>query len=369
MKRTGGGEDGMSRMTGPTGRARRQERKGWETDLKNDDMETKRKIVIVGLGEVLFDCDEQRTQPQFGGAPANFADHFLKCAELLYGPDAVEVYVVSAIGADAAGRPDEKGATVLEELRLRGLRHVLTYVKDRPTGIVNKRRDASGSNTYDIRPAAWDRIAWSDALGELARKTDVVCYGTLAQRDEDPAACRSRSTVRRFLDEMIASGRETLRVFDVNLRQHFYSPEVIHASFGRCNVLKISDEEVSAFAEALVGERIGGDAGPLCEALLRRYENLKLVILTEGGRGSRIFTREGVSAYAIAERQAVEVVDTVGAGDSFTAAFTAMYAAGGDIRQAQAFASRVAAFVCTCESATPPYPSDAYGRFVEGTRL
>lgn len=244
------------------------------------------KIVAVGLGEVLYDHDVVTDEYTFGGAPANFADHFLKCSRLISGPDAAEVHVVSAVG------DDERGRAVSAELEARGLCDGLCRVGELPTGVVDKRRDAAGVNAYEILPGAWDAMTWSDALARLAARTDVVCFGSLAQR-----SAASHATVVRFLDGVI------------------------------------------------------------------RRENLEMVILTEGAEGSRVFTRNRISAYVIPRGERVRPVDTVGAGDSFTAAFCAMLAAGYDIWPAQAFASKVAAFVCSCAGATPEYPAAAKTEF------
>lgn len=327
-------------------------------------MEENGKIVAVGLGEVLFDHDkkaksEGKKANTFGGAPANFADHFFKCANAVLGEGNAEAYVVSAIGAidpdpDPAKRKlDERGKWVMEELEKRKLKYELTYRTDLPTGLVDKERDSAGNNTYEIHPAAWDRIEWTPKLEELALRCDVVCFGSLAQREE-----MSRVTIRRFLDTMIATGRPTLRVFDVNIRQSFHSTEVLEESIRRCNVLKISDEEAPVVADRLCGYKLFGDPGPLCQALLRRHENLDLVILTEGSDGSRIFTRDRISGYVIPKEGREKPKDTVGAGDSFTAAFCLLYGQGRDIWEAQRTASKVAAFVCTKKSATPPYPKE-----------
>ena len=200
-------------------------------------------------------------------------------------------------------------------------------------------------------------MTWSDALARLAARTDVVCFGSLAQR-----SAASHATVVRFLDGVIRRERPTLRVFDVNLRQDFFSREVLEESMARCNILKISDEEAPRVAGCLTGCP-AADPGGLCRELLDRRENLEMVILTEGAEGSRVFTRNRISAYVIPRGERVRPVDTVGAGDSFTAAFCAMLAAGYDIWPAQAFASKVAAFVCSCAGAMPEYPAAAKTEF------
>lgn len=322
-------------------------------------MTAPRHIVAAGLGEVLFDCDTESGACTFGGAPANFAYHFLRCASLL-APDArIESHVVSAIGTDADGRPDAWGERVLDELARRGLGAELTRVKSLPTGLVDKRRDAAGVNTYEILPGAWDALVWAPETQQLAGRCDVVCFGSLAQR-----RAATHAVVCRFLDEMIASGRPTLRVFDVNIRQNYYSRGVIEESIRRCNILKISDEEAPSVAACLTGRPLAGDAETLCRDLLAAHPRLGTVILTEGGEGSRIFTRTQTVCYRIPASERVKPVDTVGAGDSFTGAYCAMTLLGGDPAAAQRFASKVAAFVCSRESATPDYPADVRELFL-----
>ena len=251
------------------------------------------KIVAVGLGEVLYDHDVVTDEYTFGGAPANFADHFLKCSRLISGPDAAEVHVVSAVG------DDERGRAVSAELEARGLCDGLCRVGELPTGVVDKRRDAAGVNAYEILPGAWDAMTWSDALARLAARTDVVCFGSLAQR-----SAASHATVVRFLDGVIRRERPTLRVFDVNLRQDFFSREVLEESMARCNILKISDEEVRFLWDCTPEE--GADRVLALGA--------KLAMVTLGPEGCYLKNR---NAAVRAASPKVHPVDTTGAGDIF----------------------------------------------------
>ena len=253
------------------------------------------KIVAVGLGEVLYDHDVVTDEYTFGGAPANFADHFLKCSRLISGPDAAEVHVVSAVG------DDERGRAVSAELEARGLCDGLCRVGELPTGVVDKRRDAAGVNAYEILPGAWDAMTWSDALARLAARTDVVCFGSLAQR-----SAASHATVVRFLDGVIRRERPTLRVFDVNLRQDFFSREVLEESMARCNILKISDEEV----EFLFGLGVQDGA----QYILDHYP-VKLVFVTCGADGCWFQNRN--AGGHVDSLKDIKVVDTTGAGDIF----------------------------------------------------
>lgn len=318
-------------------------------------MKSEHTYVAVGLGEVLFDHDVTDDTYTFGGAPANFADHFRKCMRIVPERRTCEVHVVSAIGADATGIPDRTGRKVEAELRKRRLAADIQIIADSETGLVDKEKDADGVNRYTILPAAWDRIAWTHELQRLAAVTDLVCFGSLAQRD--PV---SRATIQQFLATMPA---QSVRVFDVNIRQEFYSREVLLDSIAQCTILKISDEEIGKVQQCLP-EFAAKDHESFCRGLLEHYPAMQLVILTEGGAGSRIFTREQISGYLIPTQKREKPVDTVGAGDSFTAAFCAMLATGSDLWQAQWFASQVAAFVCTQVSATPAYPRDAKQQFL-----
>lgn len=318
-------------------------------------MKPGQKLIAAGLGEVLFDHDIETGAYLFGGAPANFAYHFRQCAAFAC-PDACKVHVVSAIGADSEGDIDAWGGKILDEFYNRGITGVLSGVRGVPTGLVDKCKDAEGKNRYVIHPAAWDRIVWSEELQKLAEGCDVACFGSLAQRD--PV---SRETIRRFLTEMPS---QSLRIFDVNIRQRFYSREVFEASLALCNIVKVSDEELGRFVRCLTGARPKGTAEQICRTLLAQYAHLDMVLLTEGAEGSRVFTRSRTSAYIIPAEGRVKPVDTVGAGDSFTAAFCAMLMAGEDIWAAQCAASRVAAYVCSHHSATPEYPSDPRSAFL-----
>ena len=308
------------------------------------------KIVAVGLGEVLYDHDVVTDEYTFGGAPANFADHFLKCSRLISGPDAAEVHVVSAVG------DDERGRAVSAELEARGLCDGLCRVGERLPASSTNAGMPPGQRLRDSarRMGCNDVVGCAGPAGRPDR-CGLLRFAGAARR----GVARYRRPVSRRGD---SPGAADARVFDVNLRQDFFSREVLEESMARCNILKISDEEAPRVAGCLTGCP-AADPGGLCRELLDRRENLEMVILTEGAEGSRVFTRNRISAYVIPRGERVRPVDTVGAGDSFTAAFCAMLAAGYDIWPAQAFASKVAAFVCSCAGATPEYPAAAKTEF------
>lgn len=283
-------------------------------------MNTQKKV-IVGIGEILWDM--LPTGKALGGAPANFAYHAKRLGE--------DGWTVSAIGNDALGRE------IMEIVMEKGLRNLIS-VTSRPTGTVQVSLDAKGVPSYTImEDVAWDNIPFTPQMAALASRADAVCFGSLVQRGN------SRDSVLRFLRAMRP---EALRVFDINLRQHYYSKEVIDESLQLSDILKINDEEIRIVAE-LFG--LGGDDTAACRALIERY-GLKLVILTRGADGSEVITADEAIPQAVGQ---VEVVDTVGAGDSFTAAFVVAYLRGDSLADAQRLANETAAYVCSCKGAMP----------------
>ena len=287
---------------------------------------------VAALGEVLWDILPEGRR--LGGAPANFACHVAQ-----FGLDAC---LVSAVG------DDEPGHAALSELGRRGLDRYIAVVPNRPTGTVGVQLDAAGIPAYEIhRDVAWDFIPWTDALAELAAGVQAVCFGTLALRS--PV---SRQTLTRFLDAMPRGGGR-LRVLDVNLRPPLPSDDTVIDALARCNVLKLNDEELPRMAVA-VG--LPPDLPP--EETARRLRadcGLRALILTCGARGSHVFTPDAESHLATPH---VDVADTVGAGDSFTAAFTAALLSGADVAKAHQLAVRTSAYVCTQHGATPALPAD-----------
>lgn len=290
--------------------------------------------IIAGMGEVLWDVLPEGKK--LGGAPANFAYHI---AQFGFGST-----VLSAVGTDDLG--DE----ALAILRGKGLAGEIERVAY-PTGTVQVTLDEAGIPCYDIREqAAWDHIPFTARIEELARHTRCVCFGSLAQRS--PV---SRATIGRFLDTM-PDGADRYKVFDINLRQHFYSKEVIEASLRRCNILKINDEEL-LLIERMFGLDTG-DAGRTCRTLTERH-GLRMLILTCGTAGSYVFSDGKVS---FLETPKVKVADTVGAGDSFTATFCASLLGGLSLREAHRLAVDVSAYVCTQAGAMPELPDELVKR-------
>ena len=285
---------------------------------------------IVGMGEALWDCLPEGRK--IGGAPANFAYHV--------GQFGFRTMAVSAIGDDELGRE------IVEKFNQRNLNFNLETV-GYPTGTVQVEVDAKGIPCYEIKEnVAWDNIPYSDRLDEIARNTRVVCFGSLAQRSQV-----SRDTINRFIDAMPVAD-DTYKVFDINLRQHFYTKEVIVNSLNKCNVFKINDEELEIVRDMFGYE--GLSPKEICKALLADYD-LKILILTCGTDGSYVYTP---SEESFVETPKVEVADTVGAGDSFTGAFMASILNGLGIREAHQKAVRVSAYVCTQNGAMPLLPEE-----------
>lgn len=286
--------------------------------------------VIVGIGEALWDVLPEGKK--IGGAPANFAYHVSQFG--------LESCAVSAVGDDELGQEIRSN---FEEKKLQTLIETVPY----PTGTVQVEIDKLGVPQYDIKEnVAWDNIPFTPQIEELAHRTKAICFGSLAQRSKV-----SRNTIEQFIEAMPKT-EDTLIVFDVNLRQSFYSREVLDHSMKRCNVLKINDEELITISRMLGYQ--GTDLQSKCWILLGRY-HLKMLILTCGVNGSYVFTPGSMSFIATPK---VKVADTVGAGDSFTGAFVASILKGLSVADAHQKAVNVSAFVCTQRGAMPTLPAD-----------
>lgn len=291
-------------------------------------------IVVVGMGEALWDVLPEGKK--IGGAPANFAYHVSQFG--------LPSCAVSAVGDDPLGKE------IVENFTSKGLNFSLAQVPY-PTGTVQVEIDQAGIPQYDIKEnVAWDNIPFTENLQELAKNTKALCFGSLAQRN-----IVSRTTINEFLDAM-PKDDDTLVVFDVNLRQGFYNQEILCNSMEKCNILKINDEEL-VIVSRMFGYP-GIDLQDKCWILLGKY-NLKMLILTCGINGSYVFTPGKVSFLPTPK---VKVEDTVGAGDSFTAAFIASILKGESVEEAHRKAVETSAFVCTQKGAMPKLPKSITGR-------
>ena len=287
------------------------------------------KRYVVGLGEALWDV--LTDGKKLGGAPANFAYH----AGQFLGKD--NTIAISALGNDNLA---EETIEALDEHQLKYLMPRVPY----PTGTVQVTLAEGGIPIYDIKEnVAWDNIPFTPEIEEIAKSCRAVCYGSLAQRN-----VVSRENIQRFLD---ATPADCMKIFDINLRQNFYSKEIIQESLRRCNVLKINDEEL-----VIIGRMFGYpglDIENKCWLILGKYD-LDMLVLTCGTNGSYVFKHGQMS---FLETPKVEVADTVGAGDSFTGSFCAAMLNGMSVVEAHKLAVEVSAYVCTQNGAMPTIPA------------
>ena len=287
------------------------------------------KRYIVGLGEALWDVLPEGKK--LGGAPANFAYHTAQ-----FGLDTI---AISALGDDALA---EETIKALEDHKLNYLMPRVPY----PTGTVQVTLTGDGIPTYDIKEnVAWDNIPFTTEMEEIAKNAHAVCFGSLAQRN-----VVSRDNIRKFLD---ATPEDCLKICDINLRQQFYTKEILEDSFCICNILKINDEEL-----VVVNRMFGYDSLDMrdtCHRIVEDY-HLKMLVLTCGTNGSYVFTDDGLCSFQ--ETPKVEVADTVGAGDSFTGSFCASIIKGLPVQEAHKIAVKVSAYVCTQNGAMPAIPEE-----------
>ena len=287
------------------------------------------KRYIVGLGEALWDVLPEGKK--LGGAPANFAYHA--------GQFGLDTIAISALGED------DLAEETIEALKEHNLNYLMPRVPY-PTGTVQVTLAEGGIPTYEIKEGvAWDNIPYTDEMAEIAKNARAVCFGSLAQRNGV-----SRENIRKFLAETPA---DCLKICDINLRQQFYSKEILEDSFKLCNILKINDEEL-----VVVNRMFGYDGLDMrqtCEKMVQDY-GLKMLVLTCGTNGSYVFTDDGLTSFQ--DTPKVEVADTVGAGDSFTGSFCACILKGKPVQEAHKTAVAVSAFVCTQNGAMPIVPNE-----------
>lgn len=280
---------------------------------------------VVGLGEVLWDVLPERTC--LGGAPANFA-----YITTLMGDQGI---VASRVGEDSRGLDALRR---MEELGL-DIDHVQTD-GEHPTGTVSVELDSNGLARYEIAaPVAWDFLAWTREWLQLAESTDAVCFGSLAQRSE-----ASRTTIRKFLG---AASADTLKIFDVNLRQSFYSEETLTESIRLADIVKLNDEELPRIMS--LSKLAHKDDLSSARNLLREYD-LEVVCVTRGGRGSLLVREHDSSVHPGFK---VHVADTVGSGDAFTAGLVHEYLHGAPLDLMNEVANLVGAWVASEVGAMP----------------
>jgi fructokinase len=310
---------------------------------------------IVGVGELLWDIFPDG--PRFGGAPVNFA-----CTASSLARGAANVSMVTAVGDDALGRE------ALAKLQQFGVDASCVQVTPEPTGQVLVQIDDAGLASYEFASdTAWDNLTWAAPLSRLAQSADAVCFGTLGQR-----SARSRAVIRQFVQ---ATPAATLRVFDINLRPPFWDETVILESLPLANVLKCNEDELPILAE-LTG--VGGSVDQITRTWIERY-GLRVVAITQGSLGSTLYgldedgldedgldedgldedglDEDGLDEVSRQDAIPTDVVDTVGAGDAFTAALVLGLLDRRPLTEIHAWANRVSAFVCSQAGATPTLPS------------
>ena len=290
---------------------------------------------VVAIGEVLWDL--LPTGPQLGGAPGNFACH----AHAL----GADTSLITRVGQDTLGQ------AILQRFTQLGLNHATVQVDEQaPTGTVAVTFSAQGTPHFKIcENVAWDRLESEPAALATVRRADAICFGSLAQRTR-----QARTAIQSVL---AAAPKQTIRVFDVNLRQHYFSRELIDESLQLANVLKLNDSELPILADMF---KLAGSVRDQILRLAQKF-SLQLVALTRGGEGSLLYQRGQWSDRASIR---IEVVDTVGAGDAFTAALVVGLLQKRALDEMHELAGEVAGHVCSCAGATPPLPETIRARFL-----
>jgi fructokinase len=304
---------------------------------------------VVGVGEVLWDL--LLTGPQLGGAPANFAYH----AHAL----GAQAEVITRVGKDDYGRD------IIRRFQEMGLPGGVVQVDETwPTGSAKVELSGDGLAHFSIQEdVAWDFLALTQEALAVAREADAICFGSLAQRS---------APSRRTIQQLVAAARtDALRVFDINLRQQFYSRGVIEESLQLANMLKLNDSELSILTTMF---NLGANPRTRVSALhkierqiegLAQAFGLHVVALTRGAKGSLLW-QDG--RWSDCSSRPVKVVDTVGAGDSFTAALVLGLLRKMDLEEINILACDVARYVCSQAGATPALPVEFAGRFSAALR-
>lgn len=285
-------------------------------------MENK-KPVVVGIGELLWDVFP--TGKRAGGAPINFVYHATQLG--------AQGYAISAVGNDDLGKE------ILQELDKNNIAYYIDSI-NYPTGTVQVKLNNGIPSYTIIENVAWDHIPLTQKAIDLVKTADAVCYGTLSLRNTD-----SRKTITTLLSY---AKKDSLRFYDINLRQHYYSKELIEELLKYANIFKINDEELVTIKDLFA---LKGTEEEICKYFMATY-NLKYLILTAGDKYSVVYSQTEKSYL---ETPKVKVADTVGAGDSFSGAFVQSILAGKSLKEAHKQAVEISAFVCTKTGAWPQY--------------
>ncbi len=284
---------------------------------------------LIGIGEILW--DEFANYKVLGGAPTNFAFHANGLG--------AKGMIVSAVGNDKSG--DE----IINLLNKKELAHQLSIDENHPTGSVSVTIDKNGSPAYIIHEnRSWDFFTFESVHQQIAQQADAICFGSLAQRN-----VISGSAILKFIQ---STRKDCLKIFDINLRQNYYTRDTIFKLIGLSDILKLNHEELDIVRTMFLNAENETDN---LEELIALFD-LKLIVLTKGKDGSRIFI--GKTNDSVYRSKPVEVLDSVGAGDSFSAVVALGYLKGLSLDKINRCASRVAAFVCSQKGATPKIPDN-----------
>lgn len=291
-------------------------------------------LFAIGIGEILWDLLPEGKM--LGGAPTNFAFHASQMN--------VNAAIISAVGKDPLG--DE----ILQIIKGKSLISLI-QVNNKPTGTVSVTLDKAGIPAYIIHEnVAWDYVETTGTGLEYAKKAKAICFGSLAQRSHT-----TKNTIQNILK---TASPEAIKVFDINIRQNFYNFELIDKSLQLANILKINEEELNLLAQML---DLRGEEIELTKKIMDIYQ-LNSLALTKGNQGSWLFSQQNSSFIPTPD---VKVADTVGAGDSFTAAMVAGFLHGLPFEEVHQLAVDVSAYVCTKGGATPVLPKNLISRLLK----
>jgi fructokinase len=284
--------------------------------------------LVIGIGEVLWDIFPEKKLQIMGGAPANFVFHTAQMG--------LQSLLISAVGKD------NLGLVLRKELEQHQIKHHL-QTTDYETGSVLVSLDLNGIPSYEIKePVAWDFIDINENLIAVAKQAAAICFGSLAQRHE-----HSHKTILKIVN---STPSNALRILDINLRQHYYTKSIIESSMKACNVLKLNEDELVQLP-LILNWKVDQETNTIAN-INKYFPNIHTLILTKGAAGSSIYNQDGICLSSLGTPNTT-IVDTVGAGDAFTAAFVACILKGHSIAAAHQKAVELAAFVCSQAGAIP----------------
>ena len=283
------------------------------------------KPIVVGIGELLWDM--LPSGKKIGGAPINFVYHAAM--------NGSEGYAITAVGDDKSGNE------ILSDMAKYGV-NIISSRNSYPTGMVKVSLDSMGVAEYEIvENVAWDYIELREKAIDVVRRCDCICFGSLAQRN--PVSRHAIYTLLKHAPDT------AIKFFDINLRQHYFSKEIILRSINAATILKLNKEELDVIGQ-LFG--ISGNEDSISDKLMRNH-NLRHIILTCGESYSKVYCRDGEMSYQTTPK--VDVVDTIGAGDSFSGTFVSEILNGANVKEAHRKSVEISAWVCTESGAFPKY--------------